>query len=257
MVAYGLPTLFGGSGLLAVYIAGAVVGSGALPYRAGLLRAHDALAWLCQVTMFLLLGVLASPSELARVAGPALAVALVLAFVARPAMAALCLLPFHFRLSEVACIGWLGLRGAVPIILAIIPVLAGLPAGKRIFDVVFFVVLVSALVPGAATRLFIRGLRVEADDPPPPPASLEITSTAPMAREIRAFFVRPASAVCGATLADLPLPDGAAAILLLRGDELLPSHDGAALRAGDYVYVLCRPEDRAFVRLIFGREETD
>ncbi len=163
-VAFGATTILHGSGFLATYLAGLIIGSGELPNRSALLRVHDAIAWLGQVVMFLVLGLLSFPSRLIAVGWVGLALALVLAFVARPLSALVCLLPFRRPLRESLFVGWVGLRGAVPIILAIFPVLAGAPYAAHIFNVVFFVVVVSTLVPGATVRWAARWIA------PPPPA---------------------------------------------------------------------------------------
>lgn len=161
-VAFGATTLVHGSGFLATYVAGLVIGSGELPSRSALLRVHDAVAWLGQVVMFLVLGLLSFPSRLFAVGWVGLALGLVLALVARPLSAMLCLLPFRYPVRESLFIGWVGLRGAVPIILAIFPVLAGAPAAHHIFNVVFFIVVLSTLVPGATVRWAARRLGVGA-----------------------------------------------------------------------------------------------
>jgi cell volume regulation protein A len=159
--AYGLAAILHGSGFVAVYVAALVVGNGPVPYQAGVRRVHDSLAWLAQVAMYLLLGLLVVPSRLPEVAVPAVALGLLLALVARPVAVALCLAPFRFAPRVVAYLGWVGLRGATPIILATFPVLVQAPGAERIFHVVFFVVVANALVPGATVRAATR--------PPRPP----------------------------------------------------------------------------------------
>jgi potassium/hydrogen antiporter len=251
-LAFGIPTLFFGSGFLSVYVAGVILGGGRLPYRSELLRVHDFLAWFAQIMMFVALGLLVFPSRLLAVAGSGLAVAAVLAFVARPLAVALCLLPFRFRAREIALVGWVGLRGAVPIILATFPILAGAPSGARIFDIVFFVVVVSALIQGGTVRLVTRALGLEARTEPVPPTTLEIASNQPLSGDLLSFYMREASAACGAKMSELPFPEGAAAMLIVRGRELIAPRGGTQLRAGDHVYVFCRPEDRGFMQLLFG-----
>src|SRR5262249_16626579 len=118
LLAYGVTTLLHGSGFLAVYLAGMILGNAPLPYHTGLLRVHDALAWLAQIGMFLVLGLLVFPSGLFEVAGIGLGLALILAIVVRPAIVGLCLAPFRYPWRETLYIGWVGLRGAVPIVLA-------------------------------------------------------------------------------------------------------------------------------------------
>ena len=256
-LAYGVPTLLHGSGFLAVYVAAVILGNGALPYRAGLLRVHDTMAWLSQIAMFLVLGLLVFPSRLDEVAMVALILALFLAFVARPLVVALCLLPFAYTGRDIVYVGWVGLRGAVPIILATFPVLAGAPGAERLFDVVFFIVLVSALVPGGTVAWVTRRLGLESGEPPAPMALLEIESMTPLKGDLMSFYIDEALAVTGASLAELPFPTGAAATLILRDQELIAPKGSTVLSPGDHVYVFSRPEDRPFIQLMFGRPEGD
>ena len=256
-LAFGVPTILHGSGFLSVYITALILGNGPLPYRAGLLRVHHALAWLGQVVMFLVLGLLVFPSRLFDVAGIGLLLAIFLAFLARPLVVALCLAPFRFRPREVAYIGWVGLRGAVPIILATIPVIAGAPGALRIFDVVFFIVVVNALMPGATVGWVTRRLGMGTRDTPSPPAVLEIESMQPLNGELMSFYIDDALAVTGVSLADLPFPDGASVAMIVRGQDVVPPKGNTTITAGDHVYVFARPEDRPLIHLMFGRAEGD
>ena len=254
---YGVPTLLHGSGFLGVFVAGIALANGDLPYRGGLLRVHDALAWLAQVAMFIVLGLLVFPSRLFEVALPGLGLALFLAVVARPAVTALLLLPFRFPWREVVYVGWVGLRGAVPVVLATMPVLAGVPGAERLFDVVFFIVVVNAFVPGATVPWATRRLRVESDEPEPPRAVLAIESAAPLDGDILSFHVDATLAVSGVPLSDLPFPDGAAVMLILRGRQLVAARGTTTLDPGDHVYVFARREDRGEILLMFGRPEEE
>jgi cell volume regulation protein A len=257
LLAFAIPSLLHGSGFLAVYLAALVLGNGPLPYRSGLLRIHDAAAWFGQVGMFLVLGLLVRPRELLGVAELGIGVGLWLAMVARPIAVVLCLLPFGYRAREVAFIGWAGLRGAVPIILAMFPVLAGADDGRHIFTIVFFVAVVNTLVPGATLRWVTRRLGLQANRPPAPHAVLEITSTQVLGSEVMSFYIGAASAVSGSSIADLPFPPGAAALLIVRGQELMAPRGATVLAPGDHVYVFARPEDKPLVQLLFGREERE
>jgi len=253
-VAFGATTLAHGSGFLATYLAGLVIGAGELPNRGALLRVHDAIAWLGQVVMFLVLGLLSFPSRLFAVGWVGLALGLVLAFVARPLSALLCLLPFRFPLHESLFVGWVGLRGAVPIILAIFPVLAGAPSAHHIFDIVFFVVVVNAFIPGTLVRPAARLFGVTVKGTPPPAASLEIASTLPLRSDVLAFYIEAPAPVANARIADVEFPADAAIMLIVRKDELIAPHGDTLLLIGDHVFVFCRPEDRPTIDLLFGSE---
>ena len=252
-LSYGAATLAHGSGFLAVYVAALLLGNGQLPYRRSLLRVHDALAWLSQIVMFLLLGLLVFPERLLEVAWPGLVLALVLSVVARPLVSTLCLLPFRYTGRDMAYVGWVGLRGAVPIILATYPILAGVRGAERLFDVVFFLVVINALVPGMTVPWVTRRLRLESADPPAAPAVLEIESLRPLEGELLSFYVDDALAVIGVPMVDLPFPEGSAATLIVRGQQLIAPKGATELQPGDHLYIFARPEDRPFIQLMFGR----
>src|SRR5690606_32970546 len=149
VAAFALVNALGGSGFIAVYLVGLVVGNRTRRAGENLLRAMDGMAWLAQSSKFLLLGLLVSPGAIPGILPAALAISAFLMLVARPAAVWACLLPFRFAAREVAFIGWMGLRGAVPIVLAMFPMLAGVPGSGTLFNVAFVVVLASLLFQGA------------------------------------------------------------------------------------------------------------
>lgn len=257
LASYGVATVAGGSGFLAVYLAGLLLGGGPLPYRAGVRRVHDALAWLSQLAMFLLLGLLVFPSRLLVSAPAGLVVAVTLAWVARPVGVLVSLVPFRVPARELAFVAWVGLRGAVPIVLATYPVLRGVPEGDMLFHLVFFVVLVNSLVPGATVAWLARRTGLAAPAPPVPPAAVELVSLREYAGEFVWYTVARASAVAGATVQELPLPEGCVLTLLLRGDTVVAPRGDTAFREGDHVCVFVTREDRGFLDLVFGREDED
>ena len=165
----GALAVFGGaqsldaSGFLAVYLAGLIVGNAEHPARQPVTRFFGTLGWLAQIVLFLMLGLLVTPHELPPVILPALAVSAVLILIARPAGVMACLLPFRWRIPEAAFIAWAGLRGAVPIFLTIIPLLAGLRTGRELFNIVFVIVIVSVAVQGWTAAPAARLLRLKAD----------------------------------------------------------------------------------------------
>jgi len=252
-LSYGMATICFGSGFLSVFATAAVLGNGPLPFKTGLTRVHDAMAWFAQIAMFLMLGLLVFPSQLVDVAGVGLALGLLLALVARPAAAVICLLPFRWRRTEVLYTAWVGIRGAVPIILATIPVMANIPDAQRIFNIVFFIVVVSALIPGASILPLTRRLGLQDVTPPAPSAILEMHSLRRLGGDIHVYRIHPAVAVVGAQLSEIPFPDGASVLLVVRGDQLIPARGKTVLEPGDFAYVYCSSQDEAQVGLLFGQ----
>lgn len=251
-LSFGIAALLDGSGFVAVYATGLVLAAGPLPYGAGVRRVHDALAWLAQIMMFSLLGLLVFPSRLAQDAGIGLAIAAFLAFVARPLAAAAVLVPLRLPVRELLFISWVGLRGAVPIILGAFPLVRGYAGGDVVFHLVFFVVLASSFVPGATVPWVARWLGIAADGPPAPTTSVELVSLRPLPGEFVWYHVAPASAVAGATVRDIPLPEGSLVNLIVRGQEVVVPRGSTALRPGDQVCVFVLPGDRALLDLLFG-----
>ncbi len=257
LLAFGVPTIFMGSGFLAVYVAALVLGNQRLPYRAGILRVHDAMAWLAQISMFLVLGLLAVPEMLMQAGWRGLLLALVLAFIARPLMVLLCLLPFGYRRSESGFIAWVGLRGAVPILLATYPVLAGVNGSYELFHLVFFVVVVNALIPGATIRWAVALFKVEQAEQQRPPPVLEINAIEALPVQIMSFRIDPAAMVSGIQAGSLPLPEGADILLLVRQKQVLPVREDTVLKPDDHIHVMVRPEDKRRIELLFGLREED
>ena len=256
LFAFSLPTLIGGSGFLGVYVAAVALGAGRVPYAMALRRIHDSLAWLGQVAMFLVLGLLVFPSQLLDAAWIGTIVGLTLAIVARPLMAAICLAPLRFPRNDILYVGWVGLRGAVPIILAIYPVLAGAPGAYRIFNIVFFIVVLNAILPGTTVSWVTKRLRLESAEPPPSDAVLTVESFDEMDGELLSYYVDEALPVAGMALEDLPFPDDAAVTMIVRGRELIAPKGSTRLEVGDHAYVLSKPGALDMVRLLFGRPES-
>jgi len=242
---YGLTTVLGGSGFLAIYLAGVVVGNRGPREARNIVQVHNGLAWLAQIGMFLMLGLLATPRNLLEHAPSALLIALVLMFLARPLAVGLCLLPFRFPWREQVFIAWVGLRGAVPIILALFPLLAGLPEAAVILEVAFFVVLVSLTLQGWSIPPLARLLRLQV---PPAPEADERLDPGVVADSAHAFFgyrLTPQSHALGRAAPDLPLPGDARLVAIWRHGAALAPEAAGALAAGDVLYVLARDADSA------------
>ncbi len=251
VLAYGLAASFGGSGFLAVYIAGIVLGNSQIIFRRGIALFSDGMAWLSQIVMFTMLGLLSFPSRLLEVAPQGLILAAVLIFVARPLAVHLILPIFRFSFREATLVSWGGLRGAVPIILATFPLLTDLPAGPLLFNVVFFVVLISAMTQGWTLARVAAGLGLQQPARPEPPISLEITSLRHISGDIVDYLVPEGSSPVGRTIRELSLPMGAVVAVIARGQELIPPRGGTKLRAGDHVFLVMRPGVRQLVDQVF------
>ena len=162
LLSYGLAGILQGNGFLAAYIAGIIAGSSSFPGKRTISLFQDGAAWLAQVVMFLTLGLLVFPTQLMDVVGPGLAITAVLMLIARPLSVFLCLAPFAaFGWREKLFISWAGLRGAVPVVLATFPIVAGVEGAQVIFNIVFFVVLLSSLIQGPTLGLVARRLGIE------------------------------------------------------------------------------------------------
>lgn len=252
LAAYALPATLGGSGFLAVYLAGVVMGSGPLVFKRGIWMAHDGGAWLAQIVMFVTLGLLATPSRIATVAPEGALIGAVLIFAARPLAVFAMLLPFGFRGRELVFLSWAGLKGAIPIILAVYPLLAGLEHGQLIFDVVFFVVLLSALLQGWSLPFVADRLGVRAEAAPAPPVSLEITSLRHVDGDIVDYLVGRDCFVNGKRIRDLALPESAVVAMVVRGGEVIPPRGSTEIREGDHVFVVLKAQVRALVDHFFA-----
>jgi len=247
----------GASGFLAIYLVGLILGNHR--HRAAKLidRFHDGLAWLSQIVMFLILGLLVTPSGLLPRLPAALLVAAALMLAARPAAVLICLAPFRFSRRELAFVSWVGLRGAVPIFLATMPVLAGLPGARFYFDVAFVVVLISLVCQGWTVALTARSLDL---DLPAEAAPARTAIDIPLAvdRDVAGYRVGKLSRALDHDQADLPLPAGARIIGVLRGDSALDRSSVVRLEPGDYVLIVAPPEvtDR-LDRLFAARQPVD
>ncbi|RRQ21844.1 potassium/proton antiporter [Thiohalobacter thiocyanaticus] len=233
----------GGSGFLAVYVAGLVLGNRPLQANLGIQRFHDGIAWLAQIGMFLMLGLLVTPSALLAVALPALAVALALILIARPLAVFISLLPFGFPLREQIFVGWVGLRGAVPIILALFPLLADLPNAQRYFNVAFFVVLVSLILQGWTLAPLARRLGLEVPTTPGWHRRLELDLPGQLDYEMVVYVLSEDSPALGETPATLRVPPGVGVAGLIRDHAVIAGCEAVRLAVGDHLLLLARSED--------------
>jgi cell volume regulation protein A len=232
----------GGSGFVATYVAGLTIANAEFLHKRSLLRFHDAVAWLMQISMFLLMGLLVFPSQVIPVAGQSLLVAAVLMLVARPLAVLLTLVPFRVPAREIAFVSWVGLRGATPIILATFPVVAGVPNAEIIFHVVFFVVLLSVLAQGTTIPAAARRLGLTT----PLPAVDRYTFDAVIAGDeghgLREVTIVEGAPAVGRSIVSLGFPAGVLLVLLYRDGRVVVPQGGTTFETGDRVLLVAEEE---------------
>lgn len=239
LVVFGGTQELGGSGFLAVYLAGIVAGNQRLRASQIIRRFHDGLAWIGQIVMFVLLGLLVTPRDLVPDLANASIIAVTVIFVARPVAVFICLAPFRFTPTERLFVAWVGLRGAVPIFLAIIPVLGGVSGSMSFFNVAFLVVLTSLLLQGWTVPWLARWLKLELPPAPEPRGRLDIDLFPEMDRDLVGYQVREESPAAGRQIGSLGLPARARVLAVLRENVIVPRDKLDTLTAGDYVLLLC------------------
>jgi cell volume regulation protein A len=238
MVTFGLAEWLHGSGFLAVYAAGLVVGNRETRAHSAIVTFLDAATWLAQIVMFVLLGLLAWPDRLPQRLLPALAVALVLMLIARPAAVLICLAPFRFSMREKLFISWVGLRGAVSVFLAAIPMLVGLPGAHFYFDVAFVVVMLSLLIQGWTIATAGRMLRVGLPRTDVNASRTELDLPGTLKHELVGYPVEADSPYLRRGIT----PSWAKLTLVVRDEQVLTPEEAGQVRDGDHVYFLAPPD---------------
>ena len=246
VIAFGAAGAASASGIIAAYLAGVVLGNASLPHRAATRSFAEGAGWLAQIGMFVMLGLLVDPSELPAAVIPAIATGLILLLVGRPVAVLVCLLPFRTPLREQAFISWAGLRGAVPIVLATFPVVAGVTGGQEILNIVFVLVIIFTLVQGPTLPALARLLRLTE---PGQLREVQIES-APLNvldADLLTVTIPPGSRMNGVSVVELRLPSPTVITLLVRdGTSQVPT-PGTVLRAGDELLVVTTPAVREAV----------
>jgi cell volume regulation protein A len=241
-LAYGGAATLHGSGFLAAYLAGLVVGSGRIPARQTVTVFHQGLAWVAQISMFLTLGLLAYPSKLDDVWLEGTALALILVFFARPLSAAVSTAFDRFTTGERVVLGWAGLRGAVPVVLATFPVIEGIKQSDELFNIVFFAVVVSTLLQGTTVEWLARKLGVTTNEPALPRPLVETGTVRRLGAEIVEYPVAQDDAIAGQLVRDLGLPRDALLSVIVRGEEALLPRGSTRIEANDRLHVMVREE---------------
>ena len=255
-LAYGGADTLHGSGFLAVYLTGLMIGSAEIPAERTIVSFHQGLGWLAQVAMFLTLGLLVFPSQLPNVAVKGTALALVLVFLARPVAVAITTLPFAYTWRERALLAWAGLRGAVPVVLATVPVIDNVPHSHEFFNIVFFAVLVSTVLQGSTFETMARGLGLTRSGPALPRPLSEFGTIRRLGAEVLEYTIAPGDAIADARVRDLGLPRDAVVSVIVRDERAIPPRGSTQLRAADELHLLIGEESAHVVRDLLHRWRT-
>jgi potassium/hydrogen antiporter len=250
-ISFGAADVVGGSGFLSVYLVGLAIGSTPSRYRRQLVGFHEGLAFLAQVAMFIVLGLLVFPSQLSDVAGSGLALALLLVFLVRPIAVWVSTAFNDFSTREKALLGWAGLRGAVPIVLAAFVLSSQVGTANTIFNAVFFVVVVSAILQGTTLERVAARLRLLSPAAPRFDAPIEVGESSPL--DLLDFVVAPDHAIAGAAVREVGLPRSAIIAVVVRGDDSIPPRGSTIIEPGDHLYVLAPHAIRPAIEDVFSR----
>jgi cell volume regulation protein A len=252
-IAFGLADVLHGSGFLAVYLAGLALGSARIPGKRTVEDFHAGVAWVAQIALFLTLGLLVFPSELGDVALDGLILTAALLLVARPIAAFVATRVGRYPPRDVALISWAGLRGALPVVFATFPVIEGIPDAERFFNLVFFVVLISALLQGATFEPLARALGVTSSEPALSRPLVEVGRIQELGAEVLEFPVGANDAIVGRVVNELGLPRDALVSVLVRDGEALLPRGSTQIDAGDRLHILVRQKVRDDVEALFDR----
>ncbi|AGL02110.1 NhaP-type Na+(K+)/H+ antiporter [Desulfoscipio gibsoniae DSM 7213] len=248
---YGSTALLQGSGILAVYVAGLWVGNADLTFRQPILRFHEGFAWMSQILLFILLGLLVFPRELLHITWQGIIISALLIFVARPVAVYISTLKMGYSFKDKIFISWSGLRGAVPIVLATYPLVAGLENSNLIFNVVFFVVLTSALIQGSTIPYLANLLGLSVGEKVTPTHSLELVSMGKTNTEIMEILIKEESSALDQEVQNLELPKDVLIAAIIRDDRVVTPYGGTKILLGDILYVMVPKAKRESIKKVF------
>lgn len=250
---YVIAVFLKGNGILAVYLAGLGLGQAEFPNKKFITKFHDGLAWICQIAMFITLGLLVFPSHLVPLIGAGLLITLLLMVVARPVSVLLCLLPFKLSLRKKIMVSWVGLRGSVPIILATFPFTAGLPQADVYFNVVFFVVIASVFIQGTSIPIVSKMLKLDAPFTDRKPYPIEFEKVEGIDADLNDLIVPYNSEAIGKTIRDLNVPEKCLIMLISRNDKFVIPAGSTVIQGGDVLLVLANAEDFSVLQSALAR----
>jgi cell volume regulation protein A len=255
-VAFGAADVLHGSGFLAIYLAGLTIGSSQIPAKRTIITFHGGLGWLAQVVMFLALGLLVFPHQLDEVAFEGTVLALIVIFVARPIGVFASTVGQRFDVAERVVLGWAGLRGAVPVVLATFPVIEEVPHYLDFFNIVFFAVLVSTVLQGTTFEWLAARLKVTTAESALPETLLDVGAVRRLGAEVVEFPVAADHAIAGHRVRETGLPRDALLNVIIRGDQALLPRGSTMIEAGDRLHLLVRQEASVELRALLERWQT-
>lgn len=258
LLAFSICDFIGASGLLAVYVAAVIIGNSEIAYHHSIFRFSDGFAWMAQILMFTLLGLLVFPSHLFTldIIFKGLLLSAILIFVARPIAVFILAIKQGFSLKEKILLSWAGLKGAVPIVLATYPMAAGLTNGQQFFNVIFFIVLISALVQGSTISIFAQKLGLTEPTKTTPMHSLELISIGKANAEMVEYEVSDDAYITGKPLAEIEFPNDVLVNAIIRNDQLITPSGDTKIEAGDILYILTsRSSKNALNQLLKQKDE--
>lgn len=256
MMTYGVTASLGGSGFLAAYIAGLVLGNSMFIHKNSLMRFHEGIAWLMQIAMFLTLGLLVFPSQLVAIAGVGILFSLFLIFIARPVAVFISLSPWKMALRDKVMVSWVGLRGAVPIVLATFPLIAGIQQAEIIFNVVFFIVVTSALLHGTSIPFVARHLGVSAPMQETSRLAMSLGDGDESGNDLIELTISGQAGVVGKQIVDIGLPPGTLIIMIEKGGNRYVPCGSTVLEEGDHLLILTNQLQSDKVRSMFISERS-
>lgn len=258
LVTYSLTAFVGGSGFLAVYVAALVIGNSELTYRYSIFQFNEGFAWMSQILMFIILGLLVFPGQLFSkdIIINGLLLSLLLIVIARPIAVFLSLLKMKFSIKEKVFISWAGLRGAVPIVLATFPIVQELENSQLMFNIVFFIVLTSALVQGSTISLVAKKLKLVGPKKDVPHHSIELISMGKVSAEMIQFQTSQESAVVGKKLRDVSFPNRANISAIIRDNQVITPYGETEIKAGDFLYILVEAKYKKQLKKVLEQKVT-
>jgi potassium/hydrogen antiporter len=257
LLTYGITAFMNGSGLLAVYVLAIMIGNAEIAYRHSIFRFSEGFAWMMQILMFIILGLLVFPSELFTwdIFLKGIFISAILMLVARPVAVYVSTISMNYTNKELLFLSWAGLKGAVPIVLATFPMLAHVENSQLIFNVVFFVVMTSCLIQGATITKVAEKLGLTGPQKTTPMHSLELVSLGKADAEMIEYEMDSDAAVVGKTLLEIPFPDGSLVNAIIRNDQLITPDGNTVIHPGDFLYILTSKKSKGELKQLLQEKK--